>query len=129
MANEDETVMAVCAEWRDCLESADPTVWNDARIAGLVKTTKAQQLAYLDRIVAAWKREKSEIEADALAVGGIVEAARHKPGNAAAVREALDKVGNAAAWIAESCNDQQTAKYMNDMIAIVQTALSAPARN
>ena len=53
----------------------------------------------------------------------------YTPGNAAAMRDALNKVGNAAAWIAESCNDQQTAKYMNDMIAIVQTALSAPARN
>ena len=85
---------------------------------------------YADRIEAAWKREKAEAEADALAVGGIVEAERHKPdGNAAAEREALNKVGNAAAWIAESCNDQQTAEYMNDIIAIVQSALSAPARN
>lgn len=31
-----------------------------------------------DRIEAAWKREKAEIEADALAVGGCVEASRHK---------------------------------------------------
>lgn len=50
-------------------------------------------------------------------------------GNAAALREALNKVGNAAAWIAERCNDQQTAKYMNDIIAIVQTAIAKPARN
>ena len=57
MASENETVMDVCAEWRDCIEAADSTVWDDARIAGLVKTTKAQQLAYLDRIEAAWKRE------------------------------------------------------------------------
>ena len=45
------------------------------------------------------------------------------------MREAMNKVGNAAAWIAERCNDQQTAKYMNDIIAIVQSAISAPARN
>lgn len=51
------------------------------------------------------------------------------PGSAAAMREALNEVGNAAAWIAESCNDRQTAKYMNDIIAIVQSALSKPARN
>ena len=50
-------------------------------------------------------------------------------GNIKGMREALNKVGNAAAWIAENCNDQQTAKYMNDMIAIVQTALSAPPIN
>ena len=59
--SESETVISVCAEWRDCIESADPSVWNDERIAGLVKTTKAQQLAYLDRIEAAWKRERDEI--------------------------------------------------------------------
>lgn len=41
---------------------------------------------------AALKREKSAIEADALAVGGIVEAARNKPGNAAAMREAVKAV-------------------------------------
>ncbi len=33
-------------------------------------------LDYADRIEAAWKREKAEAEANALAVGGIVEAAR-----------------------------------------------------
>lgn len=52
-----------------------------------------------------------------------------EPGNSAAMLDALNKIGNAAAWIAESCNDQQTAKYMNDIMAIVQSALSAPARN
>lgn len=45
----------------------------------------------LDDIEAAWKREKSEIEANALAVGGVVEAARHSPGNAAALRDAVVK--------------------------------------
>lgn len=47
---------------------------------------------YADRIEAAAKRERAEAEADALAVGGIVEAERHKPGNAAAMREALVKI-------------------------------------
>lgn len=45
----------------------------------------------LDDIEAAWRWEKSEIEANALAVGGIVEEARHTPGNAAALRDALIK--------------------------------------
>lgn len=54
-----ESVANILAEWRECIEAADPTVWDDARIAGLVKTTKAQQLAYLDRIEAAWKRERN----------------------------------------------------------------------
>lgn len=44
-----------------------------------------------DRIEAAAKREKAETETDALAVGGVVEAARHTPGNAAALRDAVIK--------------------------------------
>lgn len=42
---------------------------------------------YADRIEAAWKREREEAEADALAVGGIVEAKRKPSGNIAAMRE------------------------------------------
>ena len=123
MANENETVMDVCAEWRDCIESADPSVWNDARIAGLVKTTKAQQIAYLDRIVAAWKREKSEIESDALAVGGIVEAERHKPGNAAAMREALEMILDKVNGLDEECGVDPV-----EIRDLARAALSAPAR-
>lgn len=123
MASENGTVMDVCAEWRDCLESADPSVWNDERIAGLVKTTKAQQLAYLARIEAAWKREKAEIEANALAVGGIVEAERNKPGNAAAMREVLVS-------IRALIDDEPDGTPMIDaMKATVDAALSSPARN
>ena len=48
-------------------------------------------LDYADRIEAAAKREKSEIESDALAVGGVVEAERHTPRNAAALRDAVIK--------------------------------------
>lgn len=54
----EETIVDIVAEMRECIEAADPSVWNDARIAGLVNTTKAQQLAYLDRIEAAAKRER-----------------------------------------------------------------------
>lgn len=36
----------------------------------------------LMEIETAWKREKAEVEASALAAGGIVEASRHKQGNA-----------------------------------------------
>jgi len=45
-----------------------------------------------DRIEAAAKREREAAEADALSVGGVVEAERHKPGNAAAIREALEAI-------------------------------------
>jgi len=54
-------------------------------------------VCYLDRIKAAANREKAETEADALAVGGIVEAARTTEkssavGNSAAMRETLTKL-------------------------------------
>ena len=45
-----------------------------------------------DRLEAALKREKAEIEAEALAAGGIVEAERHKPGNTERVRYVLEVV-------------------------------------
>ena len=130
MASENGTVMDVCAEWRDCLESADPSVWNDERIAGLVKTTKAQQLAYLARIEAAWKREEAEIEANALAVGGIVEAERNKPGNAAAMREALEAIRNLAYEVQDMNRegDVKTSMPPTWVIDIVSAALSAPPR-
>lgn len=51
---------------------------------------------YARRIEAAAKRDKAEAEAEALAVGGIVEAARHKPGNAAATRAALRALRDAS---------------------------------
>ena len=51
-----------------------------------------------DCIEAAWKREKSEIEADALAVGGIVEAARKGELSKIRPKNAADfgQFGNAA---------------------------------
>lgn len=47
---------------------------------------------YANRIEAAWKRERAEIEAQALSIGGIVESSRHKQkpqGNAAEMREEI----------------------------------------
>ena len=133
MASETESVMAVCAEWRDCIESADPSAWNDERIAWLVKTTKAQQIAYLDRIEAAWKREKSKIEANALAVGGLVEAERRRVvfsktetttvGNAAAMREALETIHDKVNSLDEECGVDPV-----EIRDIASAALSAPAR-
>jgi hypothetical protein len=45
------------------------------------------------------------------------------------LREALDKIGNISAYVAENCNNADTAKYMNDIISIVQHALAEPLRN
>jgi hypothetical protein len=44
-------------------------------------------------------------------------------------REALDKIGNISAFVAENCGNTDTAKYMNDIISIVQEAIAEPLRN
>jgi hypothetical protein len=44
-------------------------------------------------------------------------------------REALDKIGNISAFVAENCGNAETAKYMNDIISIVQETLSEPLKN
>ena len=52
-----------------------------------------------DHILAAWKRERAEIEAQALSIGGIVESSRNKQkpqGNAAALLEALRALRDAS---------------------------------
>lgn len=46
-----------------------------------------------------------------------------------AIRETLNDIGNACAWIADNCNDSETAKYMWDLVEKVKAALSAPPRN
>jgi hypothetical protein len=79
-----------------------------------------------DRIEAAWKREKAEIEANALSVGGVVEAARHKPGNAANMREAIEKVLEIAnrEWDAH-----RETSAMWEVHDICTMALAKPPRN
>ena len=80
----------------------------------------------LDDIEAAWKRDKSEIEADALAVGGVVEAARHKPGgNAAAMREALKLALDALISWLNGTIDRTTNR---ETIKAIRAALSVPPR-
>lgn len=49
--------------------------------------------------------------------------------NMAEMREALDRIGNIALFVAENCGNQQTAKYMTDIIMDVQSAVSAAPRN
>jgi len=109
---------------------------------------------YVKRIKEALKREKAEIEANALAVGGIVEAARRREataekssavGNAAAMREALVKVKKAICHHAEyvcqslswknsdiqsNCADILCAhRDLCEAKTAINAALSAPARN
>ena len=105
-------------------------------------------LEYADRLEAAWKREKAAIEADALAVGGIVEAARHKhkPGNAAAMRDALATLrkrfdNNTMAyqdryfkfsgwhWHKKAKEAARWRDVFHELREVCDAALSAPARN
>lgn len=45
------------------------------------------------------------------------------------LRDALDKIGNISAFVAENCGNSDTAKYMNDIISIVQEIVAEPVRN
>ena len=85
---------------------------------------------HADRLEAAWKREKTAIEADALAVGGMVEAARTTAekssvvGDAAKLREALGKL-RAELWN----NTVIAGKRKFKLYEIADAALAAPPRN
>lgn len=98
----------------------------DMRKAGALMTAAYMRdlLNYADRIEAAWRRERAEIEANALSVGGIVEAARHKPGNAAAMREALETI-----HFKVNCLDEECGVDPVEIRDIARAALSKPARN
>ena len=76
----------------------------EIRAYGAQPPPRLMWLEIADRIEAAWKREKSEAEADALAVGGIVEAARHKPGNATDHAMTLDEAIEHAEKVADRCD-------------------------
>ena len=104
---------------------------------------------HADRIEATWKREMTEAEANALAVGGLVEAERQRVvvsktetttvGNAAALREAvvalldaLDSLGctEDTAAIAMMVPDMaESGEKCLGAIRKAKAALSAPARN
>lgn len=80
---------------------------------------------YATRIEAAAKRERAEIEADALSVGGVVEAARNKPsGDAAAMREALEM-----AKVAIEAAKKKMGVDNPMILEIIDAALAAPTRN
>lgn len=95
---------------------------------------------HADRIEAAWRREKTVIEADALAVGGIVEAKRKGELSKARPKNAADfgQFGNAAAMreavvLALSLLDLKEGVPYKTIsqkdIDFMKAALAAPARN
>lgn len=98
---------------------------------------------WADRIEATWKREMTEAEANALAVGGLVEAERQRVviskkktttiGNAAALRSALEKVRFYLPYFLQYMRlhweDAEAGGYYERILEVVNAALSAPARN
>ena len=120
-----------------------------ADIAAVLRRYVLPSLA--ERLEAAWKREKADAESDALAVGGIVEAARTTEkssavGNAAAMREALAKLrqrfaNNVAAyqdryfkfsgwhWHKKASEAARWRDVFCELQEECDAALSAPARN
>lgn len=83
---------------------------------------------YADRIEAAWRRERAEIEADALSVGGVVAAARNKPsGDAAALREALVGLIDGICFHCDLSGDCKCAPC--EKMQKAKAALAAPPRN
>ena len=98
-------------------------------------------LDYADRIEAAWKRERANVEADALEAGGIVEAERNaekssEVGNVAAMREAMVRLRDEELHLLETnvrhgigltaFGLNQACQIIRDLI---EAALSAPPRN
>ena len=87
MGDTNETIADIAAEMRRA------AVKVEARVGGKPNQFQRELIADLrkeaDRLEAAWKREKAAIEADALAVGGIVAATAEKPSAVGALREAL----------------------------------------
>ena len=91
-----------------------------------------------DRLEAAWKREKTAIEADALAAGGLVEASRataeksSAAGNCAKLREALEAARRTLKLVYENAVEFIQPRLADEIIhtgSAVEAALAAPARN
>lgn len=134
MASEDETIADIIAEMRRREKSHY-----------YPKVARNIMHQYSNRFDAAWKRKKVEIEANALACGGIVEASRHTPGNAAVMRESLRALRDASRdfynQILNSKYSEILDKYtcvkqgfpavldLRSAFPMANHALSAPARN
>lgn len=87
-----------------------------------------------DRLEAAWKREKTAIEADALTVGGIVEAERKRErGDAAKLREAVEKIRVIAKTFMDATQMRRATDSaridIGDIKYLADAALAAPPRN
>ena len=117
-----ETIADIVAEMRrDCpARHMDGTMYREEDWV----YTKGTAKKLADRIEAAWKAERERAKADALVVGGMVEAMRReKRGNAAKIREAYE-------FAEEFLRDYGTDwKLHNNLCDMLKSALAEPPRN
>ena len=117
-----ETIKHIVAEMRrDCpARHMDGTMYREEDWV----YTKGTAKKLADRIEAAWKAERERAKADALVVGGMVEAMRReKRGNAAKIREAYE-------FAEEFLRDYGTDwKLHNKLCDMLKSALAEPLRN
>ena len=117
-----ETIKHIVAEMRrDCpARHMDGTMYREEDWV----YTKGTAKKLADRIEAAWKAERERAKADALVVGGMVEAMRReKRGNAAKIREAYE-------FAEEFLRDYGTDwKLHNKLCDMLESALAEPLRN
>lgn len=132
MADTQETIADIIAEKRRRADEIERDCAEKMKRGEMTSDQYARELVAdirkeADRLEAAYKREKAAIEADALAVGGIVEAARRRErGNSAALREALKAAElGLFRWLSGSISRDEH----RELVATIKTALAAPPRN
>lgn len=126
--NEQETIADIIAEKRseakELRDTAKGVFWNRGELESRADDLEDEA----DRLDAAHKREKAAIEADALAVGGIVEAARKRErGDSAKQREALKDIVRIVEQIRLLYSDFPY--EIHDIARKARAALAAPPRN
>ena len=134
MADTHETIADIIAEMRRRIAVKMSDAWY----------TQEEWRKLCDRLEAAWKRERAKIEADALAVGGIVGASHRRElsknaskngadfgrlGDAAKLREACDNIAEYARSAMCHTTDTHVLGYLNQIEGWAKAALAAPARN
>ena len=142
MAETNKTITDIIAERRRQAEEIERVCADEIKRGVLVCEHFAADVRDLvadirqeaDRLEAALKREKAAIEADALAVGGLVEASRATVENSSAVgdasklREAL-KATLDLFWDIHNANRSPQSNQAYAVIRKIKAALAAPRKN
>lgn len=144
MTETNETITDIIAERRRqaeeiervCADKIKRGVLVSEQFAANVRDLVADIRQEADRLEAALKREKAAIEADALAVGGLVEASRATTenssavGDAAKMRKMLEWAKKKALYISKNYKTPiSLSGNILELLSYLNTALSAPPRN